>query len=95
MHAEVLVEVECNLTVRACTESMTALSQFIALPLEVVELAVYDNTNAFVLVRYGLVAGREVYDTQAGVAKAHTLVFRKPYALVIGPAMNEALDRGL
>src|SRR6516165_9180863 len=92
MHAEVLIEVQCDLAVRPCAELMTALFQFTALPLKVVELAVDDNANAFVLVCDGLFAGRQVDNTQSGVAETDTLVFGKPDALVIGPAMNETLD---
>src|SRR5215472_16061217 len=95
MRAEVLVEVQCDLAVGASAEVMTALFQFTTLPFEVVKLAVYDNANAFVLARYGLVAGRQVDDTQPRMAETHTLVFRKPDALVVGSAMNDALDRAL
>ena len=88
MHTEVLIQVQCDLAVRACPKLMAALFQFKALPLEVVEFAVHNNTNPFVLVRYGLIAGYQVDDTQPGVAEAYLPVFRKPDALVIGSAMN-------
>ena len=95
MRPEVFVEVQRDLAVRTRAETVAALFQFATLALEVVELAVHDDAEAFVLVGDGLVAGRQVDDTQTRVAKADAMVRRNPNALLVGPAVNEAPDRAV
>jgi len=60
--AEVLVEMQRDLAVRARPEPVSGVLQLTADPFEVVELAVDDDPRRFVLVGDRLVAGGEVDD---------------------------------
>jgi hypothetical protein len=69
--AEVLVQVEEDLAVRAGGEAVAALLELGADPREVVELAVHDRVHPAVLVGQGLVAGGKVDDAEASVPEPH------------------------
>jgi hypothetical protein len=53
---------------------MSTSLQFASLALEVIELAVCNDMNLFVLVRDRLIAGREVNDAQPRMAETDALI---------------------
>jgi hypothetical protein len=56
--ALVFEQVQCDLAVRSGSESVAPPLELGPNPLEVVELAVHDNSQPAFLVRYRLIAGR-------------------------------------
>jgi hypothetical protein len=74
MRAELFVEVQGDLAIRARAEAVTALFQLTTLALDVIKLAVHDAADALILVRDGLVAGRQVDDAQPSMAEPDALV---------------------
>ena len=93
--AEVLVQVEGDLTVGLRAEAVAARLELRAQPLEVIELAVVHDHQRAVLVGDRLVARREVDDGEAGMAEPKTSVGGDPVPASIGAAMMERRGAGV
>jgi len=93
LRAEVLVEVQCDLAVRARAQAMCARRLELRLhSLVVVELAVGDDPHASILAGDGLIAGREVDDAEARVAERGAAARVDPSLLTVGAAMLQRAD---
>jgi hypothetical protein len=68
---EVLVKVKGNLAVGARAKAVAACFQLALDSLKSVEFAIHDDPRPLILAGNGLVAGRNVDDTQPRVAQAH------------------------
>ena len=90
--APVFVEMERNLAVRPRPEVVTVALEVAANPLEVVELAVGDESQRARFVGDRLIAGLEVDDAQACVAEAGTPVGRDPDVLGVRSPMPQPAD---
>jgi hypothetical protein len=95
MCAEFLVQVQRNLAVRARPEQMPAPFQFTSLALEVIELAVDNDVNPFVLVCDRLITGREVNNAQPRMTETDALVWGEPGALAVRTAVPKAVRGAL
>jgi hypothetical protein len=69
---------------------MSAPLQLATLALEVIELAVDNDVNPFVLVRDRLIAGREVNDAQPRMTETDALIRGQPGALAVRTAVVKA-----
>ncbi len=87
---EILVEVQRDLAVGPRAEDVTALLQPGSDLLEVVELAVGDETQRVILGGNRLIAGREIDDAQPRMAQADAAVPRHPHVLRVRPAVAQA-----
>src|SRR5205807_489579 len=88
--AVLLVKVDDRLRVAAAAEAMPAgLEQRMKLRV-VVDLAVEDDPDGFVLVAHRLMAAGAVDDAKPGVPERHEVVAER--ARVVGPAMVERRD---
>src|SRR5262245_40098546 len=98
VQAQVLVEMQRDLAVRACAQVMPVTLQFLLDRLVTVELAVDDDLRLFVFTGDWLITGRQVDDAQPRMAEGHPSVGGYPVALSVGPATVEtsggAFDRG-
>ena len=93
MHAlqpDVLVEVECDLTVGARPQAMPMRLEVPLDRLEVVELAIDDDPRALVFAGDRLIAGRKVDDAQPRMTKSDSFICGQPLTVPVGPAMVKA-----
>src|SRR5512140_440886 len=89
MGSKLFVKMKRDFAVGPRAEMVAARLKLAADAFEVVEFAVGDKANGFVLVGDGLVAAGQVDDAQAGVSQADAPVRGQPVALVIRPAMMQ------
>ena len=89
LRSVVLVQVNEDLRVGPCTETMPLLLEARAMSLEPVELAVHDNDDAAVFVRNRLSTGVQVYDAKARMCEASAVVPGEPVSLAIRSAVPE------
>ena len=89
LRSVVLVQVNEDLRVGPCTETMPLLLEARAMSLEPVELAVHDNDDAAVFVRNRLSTGVQVYDAKARMCEASAVVPGEPVSLTIRSAVPE------
>ena len=89
LRAEILVQVQRDLTIRARAQPVAAALEIALHALVVVELAVRDDPGGLVLVRDRLIAAREVDDAEARVPERDAAVGRDPGLLTVGAAMMQ------
>ena len=74
---------------------MSTSLQLASLALEVIELAVDNDMNPFVLVRDRLIAGREVNDAQPRVTETYAVIGGQPSTLAVRTAVVKAVRGSL
>ena len=90
LNAEILVEVQGDLAVRARVQAMTRLLEFALDRLVAVEFAIDDDARLAVLAGDGLISTAEIDDAQPGVAKRDAAVRRHPMAPSVRAAVMQA-----
>src|SRR3974390_1501356 len=90
VRAVVLVKMQSHLTVRPSSELMAALLQVASLPFKIVKLPVGNDVDTCILVGDRLIAGGEIDNAQARVAKGDTPICRNPGTVAIGATMMES-----
>jgi hypothetical protein len=86
---ELLVEVQGDLAVGAGAQAVTATLEVALNTLEVVELAVDDNVQGFVLAGDRLITRGQVDDAESGMAQADSPIVGDPPPLPIRSAVGE------
>jgi hypothetical protein len=87
----ILIQMQGNFAVRASSQSMPCLFEFVLDRLVAVEFAVNNDLKLFVLICDRLISGRKINDAQAGVPETDPGIRSEPIALAVRTTMAETL----